>query len=108
MQVANNTPFDLSTDKGADPDNFYFIGKERQNIYINHPGTLYFCVNDIILNNLTINEMIYESITETDKYKNNVSFRDSVDVTHNGIAICDDDKTRNELFKKLFDEYGKT
>jgi hypothetical protein len=107
MQVANNTPFDLSTDKGADPDNFYFIGKERQNIYINHPGTLHFCVNDIILNNLTINEMIYESITETKEYED-LPFRTSVDSIHLSIANYDDsDADIDELFEKLFLKYEK-
>ena len=58
MQVVDNEkPFDTPRDDKANDQNFYFIGKERQNIYINHPGTLYFAVNDIVLNMDTIRDM---------------------------------------------------
>lgn len=61
MQVVEkDTPIDNPED--GDPDNFYFIGKERQHIYINNSGTLYFTVNDIILNRHTIANMMWESI----------------------------------------------
>lgn len=69
MQVVRNKPFDTPEDVNenhqfANPDDFYFIGGERENIYINNPGTLYFCVNDIIFNDRTIREMFVESIRE--------------------------------------------
>ena len=74
MQVATNIPFDTPKDisdnnKRAKPDNFYFIGKERQNIYINNSGTLYFAINDIVLNDQTIQDMLFDCIIETDGYK---------------------------------------
>ena len=68
MQVSNNKPNDTPVDANSE-ENFYFIGKERQNIHIKHSGTLYFCVNDIVLNRRIISEMIYESIKETTRYK---------------------------------------
>ena len=61
MQIASDDdPKDTPTD--GDPKNFYFIGKERQNIYINSNGTLHFAVNDIVLNKSTIASMMWENI----------------------------------------------
>ena len=65
MQVATNLPFDTPLDESAEKENFYYIGKERQHIYINNPGTLYFAINDIVLNKSTIANMIYYSITNS-------------------------------------------
>lgn len=79
MQVANNKPFDTPKDKDANPDNFYYIGKESQHIYINNPGTLYFAVNDIVLNESIITEMLKTSVRGSDKYKGVTNFRDSVE-----------------------------
>ena len=63
MQVCSKPkPFDTPLEDGADDDNFYFIGKERQNIYINETGTLYFAVNDIVLNRGTIAMMMSDII----------------------------------------------
>ena len=72
MQVVNDKAYDSAADtaNGAKPDNFYYIGDERQHIYINHPGTLHFAVNDIVLNGLTIRNMLLESI-EDSYYKKN-------------------------------------
>lgn len=68
MQVAANKPFDTPKDsvdgRQADLDNFYFIGGERENMYINNPGTLYFAVNDIVFNDDIIKDMLIESIRE--------------------------------------------
>lgn len=69
MQVATNIPFDTpkdisDNDKRAKPDNFYFIGKERQNIYINNSGTLYFAINDIVLNDSTIIDMLLDCLSD--------------------------------------------
>lgn len=62
MQVAKDEPIDTPLDSNssgtADPDNFYYIGKERQHIYINNPGTLFFAINDIVLNSRNIDEMM--------------------------------------------------
>ena len=73
MQVSEGEPKDMPHDQNADPDNFYFIGKERQHIYINNKGTLHFAVNDIILNRATIAGMMWETIRlkykETDPLK---------------------------------------
>ena len=67
MQVVENDKLFDNPDDG-NPDNFYFIGKERQHIYINNSGTLYFAVNDIILNRPTIASMMWENIRQ--KYCN--------------------------------------
>ena len=60
MQVSEGDPKDSPRD--GHTDDFYFIGKERQHIYINNKGTLYFAVNDIILNRSTIANMMWENI----------------------------------------------
>lgn len=39
-------------------ENFYFIGKERVDLHINHAGTLHFAVNDIPLTKPTIFKML--------------------------------------------------
>ena len=64
MQVATDEPFDTPLDSSknnktkAKPEDFYYIGKERQHIYINNAGTLYFAINDIVLNRRNIVEMM--------------------------------------------------
>lgn len=62
MQVVQGSTYDNTND--GDSDNFYFIGKERQHIYINNNGTLSFAVNDIILNQPTIAAMMWDCIKE--------------------------------------------
>ena len=57
MQVANNTPND-SPEVASNPNDFYFIGKERENIKIESSGTLFFSLNDIVLNHNTIKKML--------------------------------------------------
>lgn len=69
MQVATNTPFETPKDSidkktKADPSNFYYIGNERQNIYINNSGTLYFAINDIVLNDSTIIDMLLDCLSD--------------------------------------------
>lgn len=71
MQVAKNIPFDSPNDSlnkklqsKPNPDDFYFIGGEREDIFINNPGTLYFGINDIVFNEKTIAGMLIESITD--------------------------------------------
>lgn len=61
MQVANNTPYD-SPEVASNPNNFYFIGKERENIKIENSGTLYFSLNDIVLNHSTIEKMLQKEL----------------------------------------------
>lgn len=66
MQVAHNNPYDTPREEGANPEDFYFIGKERQNIYIKNPGTVYFSLNDIVLNKRTILELLLDCLKDTD------------------------------------------
>lgn len=69
MQVANNNPLDSQADSDEEgKKNFYFIGKERENIYIENSGSLYFSLNDIVLNKRTIIEMLYKCL-ENDNIK---------------------------------------
>lgn len=79
MQIVTDgaqTPLDYPEDK--EQNNFFFIGKERQNIYINNNGTLHFAVNDIILDRPTIINMMWENIRQ--QYKNgNVKTKELVD-----------------------------
>lgn len=62
MQVVENELFDTDRIPGAKKDNFYFIGKEREHIYIKNAGTLYFSLNDIVLNKETIFKMVYDCL----------------------------------------------
>ncbi|MBO4561006.1 MAG: hypothetical protein J5705_03430 [Bacteroidaceae bacterium] len=101
MQVANNKPFDTPKDKDANPDNFYYIGKESQHIYINNPGTLYFAVNDIVLNENNILDMLKASVMGSDKYKTDSSFRKKVDYVANHVV---DEDTVLSIISKLSDE----
>ena len=69
MQVANNNPLDSQADSDEEgKKNFYYIGKERENIYIENSGSLYFSLNDIVLNKRTIIEMLYKCL-ENDNIK---------------------------------------
>ena len=69
MQVVNDKAYDSAADtaNGAKPENFYYIGDERQHIYINHPGTLHFAVNDIVLNDSTIKHMFVGCLEYLDR-----------------------------------------
>lgn len=69
MQVVSNNCYSTTNDPDANKDNFYFIGKEQKNLYIKHPGTLYFCLNDIVLDETTIKGMLLESLRGTKAYK---------------------------------------
>lgn len=62
MQVVENEHFDYDREAKANPENFYFIGKGREDIYIKNPGTLYFSLNDIVLNRITIIDMVYKCL----------------------------------------------
>ena len=64
MQVVNNEPFDSPNEGDAIAENFYFIGGEREHIYINNPGTLYFGLNDIVFNDRTIIGMLKEEVND--------------------------------------------
>ena len=64
MQVVNNKAYDTSRDDNANPENFYFVGKGRQNITINHSGTLYFSLNDIVLNEMTIVGLLIDCLSD--------------------------------------------
>ena len=101
MQVANNEPFDTPKDKDANPDNFYYIGKESQHIYINNPGTLYFAVNDIVLNENNILDMLKASVMGSDKYKTDSSFKKKVDYVANHVV---EEDTVLSIISKLSNE----
>lgn len=85
MQIAPNDDH-VDTPEEGDPENFYFIGKERQNIYINSNGTLHFAVNDIVLNRPTIAKMMWETICE--KYKDGIDSKTISKIKNN----CNDCK----------------
>lgn len=140
MQVATDEPFDTPLDsnsngKPAKADNFYYIGKERQHIYINNPGTLYFAINDIVLNERTIKDMLYYSIINNDTipislteansaYKRSVASLDSIlfgkiydiksttkGVRSKGVlklGITEDDGIRKSELKYYYDNRYKT
>ena len=68
MQVAvGDKVFDTPKDPDAKEDCFYFIGKERQNIYINSSGTLRFAVNDIVLDRHTIANMMRRTMSKPEE-----------------------------------------
>lgn len=68
MQVVGDVPFDSQNDVNEDSQkkNFYFIGKERENIYIENSGTLYFSLNDIVLNERVIREMLQKELNSNE------------------------------------------
>ena len=91
MQVAQGNNY-YDTPREGDPNNFYFIGRERQNIIINKSGTLRFAVNDIVMNRNTIARMMWDSVVKkgaedptvnsridviSQRYKKNYSLADS-------------------------------
>lgn len=43
--------------RDGNPDNFYYVGAHCDNIHINNDGTLFFAINDIVLDSLTIIKM---------------------------------------------------
>lgn len=96
MQVCNSGhPAD--TPREGDPDNFYFIGKERQNIYINHEGILMFAVNDIVLNRPTIANMMLACIRDRQK-----------DNKIDGLLQTLDYSRRYPITKQNVEMYGDT
>ena len=92
MQVAKNEPYDSPEDSLAKSEDFYYIGGERENIYINNPGTLYFGLNDIVFNRKTIETMFAEAIKESPSFilyrkpqtDINQAFKDYVEKNSNG------------------------
>ena len=66
MQVVDNESYDSQYDVEEDSQkqNFYLIGKERENIKIAQNGTLYFALNDIVLNERTIKGMLQTELQE--------------------------------------------
>lgn len=53
----------------ADSENrFLLIGDKQENIYIEEDGELYFAINDIVTDDLTICRMMYEITTKKDDY----------------------------------------
>ena len=99
MQVATNQPFETPKDyiidkkTKADPSNFYYIGKERQNIYINNSGTLYFAINDIVLNDSTIIDMLLDCLSDVKD--------------RNYLYSIMKDKTQIERVETLMGEFDK-
>jgi hypothetical protein len=53
-------------------DNYYYIGKEREDLLIHNDGVLHFAVNDIVLTDIVINKMITEndSLIRIDSHQN--------------------------------------
>lgn len=60
MQVASEKAQDLPSTSSE--QNFYYIGAQRDNIHIVEGGTLYFAVNDIVLDKPTILKMMLDNI----------------------------------------------
>lgn len=60
-QGADRPPLQPQTEE--EEKNFYFIAQHRENIIINEGGTLYFAVNDIVLDRTTIQKMLQENYT---------------------------------------------
>ena len=60
----------LKPENEEEEKNFYFISQHRENIIINEGGTLYFAINDIVLDSATIKRMLkenYKLISDTAK-----------------------------------------
>ena len=125
MQIVTNeaqTPPDYPKD--GEQNNFFFIGKERQNIYINNNGRLHFAVNDIILDRSTIINMMWENIRQKhtsgdiktrklvdDFFKDNKKMEKVLDVKKQlNLTAAEFDKKKNDfvgvktLFEKVFEE----
>lgn len=101
MQVSDkDTPYDTPLEPGASHDNFYFIGKERQNIYINHSGTLRFAVNDIVLNRATLATIMLDQIADAVP-------NDSLAVKAESLKKKLNDPTTQLEIKEEFDNLAK-
>lgn len=61
MQVCDNTNLPL-VPRDGNPNNFYYIGAHCENIHINADGMLYFAINDIVLDSLTIIQMMVDNM----------------------------------------------
>lgn len=112
MQVVENEPFDYDRDPRANKENFYFIGKGREDIYIKNPGTLYFSLNDIVLNHETIVEMVFKCLERDLKkdflelrsmYGFSNSFENTIDSAR--IKFSDDLKYYHHHPSELFGLY---
>lgn len=110
MQVAvdeslTDTPLEHNNNH---PNSFYFIGKERQNIYITNSGTLHFAVNDIVLDRRTIVRMMYEAIENKGAIDILNDLRDKgidKEQLRTDSEIKDADaKLVNERFKEVFED----
>ena len=62
MQVVVQNDSVHDTPENADCKNFYYVGAQRDNIHIAEGGTLYFAINDIVLDTTTIRKMMIENI----------------------------------------------
>jgi len=64
MQVSQETNIDSLryTPHEGNPNNFYYIGAQRDNIHIAEDGVLLFAINDIVLDTVTIRKMMIENI----------------------------------------------
>lgn len=62
MQVSNEVPFEKNKfafrPDSASQDCFYYIGGKREKIHIRQDGVLFFAINDIVLDSLTIVKMM--------------------------------------------------
>ncbi len=121
MQVARGNEF-FDSPRAGDPEDFYFIGRERQNIVINNPGTLHFAVNDIILDRNTIARMMWDSIIEQGRHnpqkvnaqivqefrKNGVkySLKDGADVMQLLSEKTNDEAYQQSLQKAVLDAFA--
>ena len=60
MQVVQEDSV-YDTPEYADSRNFYYVGAQRENIHIAEDGVLYFAINDIVLDTITIRKMMIEN-----------------------------------------------
>lgn len=124
MQIVTDSKTPPDYPKDGNEENFFFIGKERQNIYIKNSGTLYFAVNDIVLDRPTIINMMWENIRKqytngdaktknlVDKFLNdNKELKEKLDINKQlNLTTTEFDKWKDktekikELFETIFEE----
>lgn len=74
MQVYNGNfkpPYRAKTDEQK--KNFYYVAKHRENILIHESGTLYFAINDIVLDSETIKKMMRDNFNFIDTANTNIT-----------------------------------
>lgn len=82
---------------------FLFIGEEQENIYIEEDGELYFAINDIVADDLTICRLMLEITTGKDDYRDyevlsHLNYVDSI--------RRKDDKSRADVYEDFKEHFG--